>query len=88
MQNVELYTKQTCPYCIYAKRLLDGKAVPYTEIKIDIEPQRRAEMIERSEGRWTVPQIFIADKPIGGYDNLSHLERLGKLDELLTPSVI
>lgn len=83
MARVELYTKGTCPYCTRAKALLDNKAVKYNEIRIDQQPERRDEMIERANGGWTVPQIFIDDKHIGGCDDMMALESRGQLDPLL-----
>ena len=83
MKTVELYTKQTCGFCHAAKRLLSAKGVSYSEVELLSNPQRRAEMIDRANGRSTVPQIFIGDQHIGGYDDLALLERNGKLDALL-----
>jgi len=72
-----------CPYCVMAERLLVSKGVTAIEkIRIDLEPARRAEMMERT-GRRTVPQIYIGETHVGGYDELAALERAGKLDELL-----
>ena len=68
MKKVEIYTKAYCPYCIRAKSLLDNKSVGYTEYKIDTHPELRASMIERANGSYTVPQIFIDNKHIGGCD--------------------
>lgn len=86
MSDVTIYTRQTCPYCRRAKALLDRKSVAYTEIDIEREPARRAEMIERAEGRTTVPQIFIDGAAIGGCDDLHALDAAGKLDLLLAPA--
>lgn len=83
MPSVELYTKSTCGYCARAKRLLDDKGVAYTDHDITMGGQKRAEMLERSEGATTVPQIFIDGRRIGGSDDLMALERAGKLDPLL-----
>ena len=83
MKTVELYTKQTCGFCHAAKRLLTAKGVSYAEVELLSNPQRRPEMIERANGRTTVPQIFIDGRHIGGYDDLAALERTGKLDGLL-----
>lgn len=82
MANVEVYTKVTCPYCHRAKALLDQKGATYQEIDIGEQPEKRAEMIERS-GRHTVPQIFINGQLIGGCDDLYALEQAHKLDALL-----
>src|SRR5690606_9549589 len=83
MNRVEIYTTAWCGYCRRAKNLLESKGVAYEEIRVDAEPARRAEMLERSEGRRTVPQIFIDGRGIGGCDDLFELERRGELDKLL-----
>ncbi len=83
MPTVELYTKATCPYCWRAKRLLDGKGIAYAEHDITMGGPKRAEMLERSEGARTVPQIFVDGRRIGGSDDLARLEREGRLDALL-----
>jgi glutaredoxin 3 len=80
---VEIYTKGFCPYCWRAKHLLDGKGVEYQEIAVDFGGETRQQMIERANGRMTVPQIFIAGRHIGGCDDLVALEREGRLDELI-----
>lgn len=82
MPNIEIYTTVYCGYCRRAKSLLDSKSVHYTEIPVDNDPARRAEMTERA-GRRTVPQIFIDGRPIGGCDDLFALERSGELEKLL-----
>lgn len=82
--NVEIYTWQTCPYCIRAKILLRWKGVNFTEYKIDGNGAARVKMAERANGRRTVPQIFINTQHIGGCDDLYTLDTQGKLDELLT----
>jgi glutaredoxin 3 len=83
MAKVTMYSTGVCPYCQMAERLLTTKGVAAIEkIRIDLEPQRRAEMMEKT-GRRTVPQIYIGDTHVGGYDDLAALERAGKLDELL-----
>lgn len=87
MPEVEIYTTPICPYCLSAKELLRRKGVPFLEINVAGEPQRRAEMIARANGRTTVPQIFIGDLHIGGCDDLYALEEAGKLDRLLTESL-
>jgi glutaredoxin 3 len=79
---VTLYTTRFCPYCVRAKSLLDGKDVAYRDIAVDSDPQLRQEMMERS-GRHTVPQIWVGDTHVGGFDDLWALERQGSLDELL-----
>ncbi|MFO2972459.1 glutaredoxin 3 [Legionella pneumophila serogroup 10] len=82
MNEVILYTTGYCPYCIKAKELLDKKKVIYTEIRVDLQPELREEMIQKS-GRRTVPQIFINNQAIGGCDDLYALEARGTLNELL-----
>lgn len=84
MTKIVIYTKQYCPYCDSAKELLKQKGAAFEEIRIDLHPERRDEMISKSDGRKTVPQIFINDQGIGGCDDLWALERAGKLDSLLT----
>lgn len=83
MASVELYTKASCPYCIRAKGLLDDKGVDYQDYDITLGGPKRAEMLSRSEGATTVPQIFIDGRHIGGSDDLMALERQRGLDELL-----
>ena len=78
-----MYCTATCPYCHAAERLLREKAVADLEkIRVDLEPSRRGEMMQRS-GRRTVPQIWIGDHHVGGCDDLYALERAGELDQLL-----
>ncbi|AIE73137.1 MULTISPECIES: glutaredoxin 3 [unclassified Synechocystis] len=85
--KVEIYTWQTCPFCIRAKLLLWWKGVKFVEYKIDGDDQGRQAMAERSEGQRTVPQIFINNQGIGGCDQLYSLDSQGQLDPLLaTPS--
>lgn len=83
MQPVTLYTTPICPFCVAAKRLLDSKGVEYTDIDVMADPDRRAEMMQRANGRHTVPQIFVGETHVGGCDELHQLERAGKLDPLL-----
>jgi glutaredoxin 3 len=83
MARVELYTKATCPYCARARKLLDDKGVGYDEYEISQDSDKRAEMIHRSNGRTTVPQIFIEGRHVGGSDDLAELERQGQLDPML-----
>lgn len=84
MQPIEIYTTPLCGYCHAAKRLLTQKGASYSEIDLSQQPERRAEMMERSSGGRTVPQIFIGDTHVGGCDELYGLERSGKLDALLS----
>jgi glutaredoxin 3 len=81
--TVDIYTKATCPYCMRAKALLSQKGVQFNEIKIDVHPEKRDEMIKRAQGGYTVPQIFINDYHVGGCDDLMLLEQQGHLDKLL-----
>ncbi|MBU2870144.1 glutaredoxin 3 [Colwellia sp. E2M01] len=83
MAKVEIYTKAYCPFCTHALALLKSKSVEYTEIKIDGDMAMRSVMIERSNGSYTVPQIFINDAHVGGCDQLVGLERSKQLDDLL-----
>jgi glutaredoxin 3 len=83
MAAVEIYTKPTCGFCLMAKRLLNTKGVSFAEVNISAQPERRAEMIQRANGRSTVPQVFIDGAHVGGFDDLSALEHGGKLDALL-----
>jgi glutaredoxin 3 len=84
MPAVEIYTTRYCPYCHAAKSLLKRKGVAYSEIDVGSARERREEMIQRSNGRMTVPQIFIGTVHVGGNDDLQALERAGKLDPLLS----
>lgn len=81
--NVEIYTWQTCPYCIRAKILLWWKGAIFTEYKIDGDEAARAKMAERAHGRRSVPQIFINNQHIGGCDDLYQLDKEAQLDSLL-----
>ena len=83
MAKVEIYSKFGCPYCYRAKRLLDGKGAAYEEHDITLGGPQRAEMIQRADGRSTVPQIFIDGRHVGGSDDLAALDAQGGLDALL-----
>lgn len=83
MAKVEIYTKAFCPYCARAMRLLASKNAQIEEYDITMGGPKRAEMIERSDGGMTVPQIFIDGRHVGGSDDLAALEDAGKLDTLL-----
>jgi glutaredoxin 3 len=83
MPPVEIYTTRYCPYCQSAKALLKRKGVPFTEVDLAGNWEKRDEMIQRAYGRTTVPQIFIGPVHVGGSDDLHALERAGKLDTLL-----
>lgn len=78
-----MYTTAVCPYCQMAERLLRSKGVDIEKVRVDLEPARRAEMMEKT-GRRTVPQIYIGDTHVGGYDDLAALDRAGGLDPLLS----
>jgi glutaredoxin 3 len=82
-QDVTIYTKFGCGYCVRAKRLLDEKGVDYTDHDITMGGPKRAEMLERAPNARTVPQIFIGETHVGGSEELAALEREGKLDALL-----
>ncbi|WP_322868152.1 glutaredoxin 3 [Aquicoccus sp. G2-2] len=83
MVPIEIYTSPMCGFCHAAKRLLKQKGVEFTEFDIWAEPGRKQEMLQRANGGYTVPQIFISESHIGGCDELYELERAGKLDALL-----
>ena len=83
MTKIEIYVRQACPYCVMAKKLLASKGQEWKEIDLDKDPDRTQEMIERTEGRMTVPEIFINNNLIGGYDDLAAKEAAGELDALL-----
>ena len=86
MSNVVMYSTAVCPYCVQAERLLAAKGVKdITKIRVDQDPARRDEMIART-GRRTVPQIFIGDTHVGGFDDLAALDRAGGLVPLLAAS--
>lgn len=82
MADVVMYTSAYCPYCLNAERLLASKGVSVTKIRVDLEPEQRIIMMERT-GRRTVPQIYIDDRHIGGFDDLRALDLAGGLDPLL-----
>jgi len=82
MKPVTVYSTRICPYCVRAKALLDSKHVPYTEVLVDVDLDRRTEMMQKS-GQRTVPQIFVGETHVGGCDELYTLDRQGKLDTLL-----
>jgi len=83
MPHISMYCTAVCPYCIAAERLLKSKGVSdITKIRIDSQPAKRAEMMERT-GRRTVPQIYIDDRHVGGFEDLAALDAAGELDPLL-----
>ena len=83
MAQVKIYTTPICPFCIRAKYYLDRQEIPYQEINVMSDPDKRQEMVERSQGGTTVPQIFIDNQPIGGCDDLYELAANGELNALL-----
>ena len=83
MAKVEIYTTMMCPFCFRAVKLLKSKSVDFTEIDVTFDPEMRRKMMERAEGRHSVPQIFINDEGIGGSDELAALEAGGELDAKL-----
>jgi glutaredoxin 3 len=82
MAKIEIYTTAWCGYCERAKALLNQRGIPYEEIRVDEQPDFRAKLQELTGG-WTVPQILIDDRPIGGYSELWALDKSGRLDELI-----
>jgi glutaredoxin 3 len=83
MVKIEIYTTRYCPYCHSAKALLNRKGLSFTEFDVSGDPEGRRKMIERANGRFTVPQIFIGATHVGGSDELHALEHASKLDALL-----
>lgn len=83
MSQITIYTKPYCPFCIRAVDLLEKKGVVFTEIEAAFDPEKRQEMLQRSGGRATFPQIFVGERHIGGCDDMMALERAGELDPLL-----
>jgi glutaredoxin 3 len=82
MAKVTMYSTAVCPFCVMAERLLKSKGVDIEKVRVDLDPPRRQEMMERT-GRRTVPQIYVGEKHVGGYDELAALDRAGGLDPLL-----
>jgi glutaredoxin 3 len=82
MNRVEIYTTAVCPYCVAAKNFLRQRGFDYEEIRVDLDVSRREEMLERSHGRRSVPQIFIGQTHVGGYDDLVAADRAGRLAKL------
>ena len=83
MKSVTIYSTMMCPYCRAAKNLLSRKGVQYDEIDVTFAPGKRSDMILRTGGKRSVPQIFVGDDHVGGYDELHALEHAGKLDPML-----
>ena len=84
--KVLMYCTAACPFCQSAERLLMAKGVPIDKVRVDLEPERRAEMTRKAGGRRTVPQIWIGGRHVGGCDDLYELDRRGELDSLLKAS--
>jgi len=82
MKRIRIYTTRWCGFCVRAKTLLDSKGLPYEEVHLDDDPAFRQTVFDLTGG-WTVPQILIDERPIGGYSELWRLDRDGRLDELL-----
>jgi glutaredoxin 3 len=82
MSRIQMYTTDWCGYCVRAKTLLESKGLDFEEIRLDDDPAFRAHLLDLT-GRWTVPQILIDGRPVGGYAELRELDRDGRLDELL-----
>lgn len=81
---ITLYTSAICAYCVAAKNFLKGRGLEWNEVRIDLDPEERARMVERT-GRTSVPQIFIGDAHVGGYDDMMAMHRAGQLGPLLNP---
>jgi glutaredoxin 3 len=86
MPKIEVYSTAVCPYCVSAKNLLKAKGLEWTEVRIDTDPVQRDAMLTRSGGRRSVPQIFVNDQHVGGFDDLVAADRSGKLTQLLALS--
>jgi glutaredoxin 3 len=86
MANIEIYSTGSCPYCVAAKNLLKSKGLEWSEVRVDNDLAQRETMLARSGGRRTVPQIFINDQHVGGYDDLVAADRSGKLAQWLAAS--
>lgn len=86
MPKIEVYSTAVCPYCVAAKNLLKSKGLQWTEVRVDTDAAQREAMLARSGGRRTVPQIFVNDQLVGGYDDLVAADRSGRLAQLLEPA--
>ena len=84
MSKVEVYSGDYCPYCVRAKSLLKKKGIDFTEYNVQLHADKRTEMLERSNGARTIPQIFINDRHVGGCDELHALEKKGELNDWLS----
>ena len=83
MSKIEVYSTAVCPYCVAAKNLLKSRGLEWVEVRIDTDAAQRDAMLARSGGRRTVPQIFVNNQHVGGYDDLVAADRSGKLAQLL-----
>ncbi|MEO6925067.1 MAG: glutaredoxin 3 [Rhodanobacter sp.] len=83
MPKIEVYSTASCPYCVAAKNLLKARGLEWTEVRVDTDPVQREAMLARSGGARTVPQIFINDQHVGGFDELAAADRSGKLKQML-----
>ena len=83
MPRIEIYSTAICPYCVAAKSFLKNRGLEWEELRIDRDPAKLGEMLERSQGRRTVPQIFVNGAHVGGYDDLVAADRSGRLQQLL-----
>ena len=81
MTPIRIYTTRWCGYCVRAKALLDGRGIPYEEVSLDDDPAFRQKLFDLTGG-WTVPQIVVGDRPIGGYTELWKLDRIGELEKI------
>lgn len=84
--KIEIYSGDYCPYCVRAKALLQQRKLEFTEYNVQLDPEKRAEMLERSNGGRTIPQIFINDKHVGGCDDLYAIDKKGELESWLSGS--
>lgn len=83
MPNIQIYTTAACPYCVAAKNFMKAKGWSWQEVRVDTDPACRDEMLERASGRRSVPQIFINDQHVGGYDDMVAADRDGSLAQLV-----
>ena len=83
MTKIEVYSTAVCPYCVAAKNFFKAKGLAWEEVRIDLDPAQRDAMLQRSGGRRTVPQIFVNDQHVGGFDDLVAADRSGKLAQIL-----
>lgn len=86
MPKIEVYSTAVCPYCVAAKNLLKSRGLEWVEVRVDTDPPQRDAMLARSGGQRTVPQIFINDHHVGGFDQLAAADRSGRLQQLLEPA--